>query len=115
MKNKTWFSSFLIMAILISLMNACKKEPSTRDLLTAVKWQVTDFCGPVGDPYTWTFNPGGLLDDGHGGCAWSLKNNDKVLVKPGNEYKIIVLTETELEIKGFDLFDCAYIFKAIPL
>jgi hypothetical protein len=108
------------MAILISLMNACKKEPSTRDLFTAVKWQVTDFCGPVGDPYTWTFNPNGQLIQEQGYMntiysTWSLKDNNNVLVIGGNEYKIIVLTETELEIKGFDLFDCAYIFNAIPL
>lgn len=118
-KSNIWCSRYLIMGILIVLTHACKKEPSTKELLTTVKWQVTDFCGPVGDPYTWTFNPNGqFVEENTQGLSystWSLKNNDKVLVIGLGEENIIALTKTELQLKGNDLFSCTYVFKAIPL
>ena len=110
-----------IMCILIVLNHSCNKEsgPSTTDLLTAVKWEVTNVCGPVGDPYTYTFKPNGQLIQEQGYMntiysTWSLKDDDKVLVIGVSEENIIALTETELKLKGYDLFDCVRVFKAIP-
>jgi hypothetical protein len=120
-KSNIWRSLYLTMGILMVLTHACNKESglSTTDLLTAVKWEVTDVCGPVGDPYTYTFKPNGQLIQEQGYMntiysTWSLKNNDKVLVIGVSEEKIIALTETELKLKGYDLFDCVRAFKAIP-
>ena len=120
-KSNNWRLLYLIMGILIVLTHACKKESglSTTDLLTAVKWEVTDVCGPVGDPYTYTFKPNGQLIQELGYMntiysTWSLKDDDKVLVIGVSEENIIALTETELKLKGYDLFDCVRVFKAIP-
>ena len=120
-KSNNWRLLYLIMGILIVLTHACKKESglSTTDLLTAVKWEVTDVCGPVGDPYTYTFKPNGQLIQEQGYMntiysTWSLKDDDKVLVIGVSEENIIALTETELKLKGYDLFDCVRVFKAIP-
>jgi hypothetical protein len=95
-RRNIWRSLYLITGILIVLTYACKKEkPPNSDLLTAVKWKVDDFCGPVGDPYIWTFDQNGVLvqDDGHGGLSystWSLKDNNGVIIFGGlSEEKII--------------------------
>lgn len=109
------------MGILLILAHSCKKEsgPSARDLLTAVKWEVTDVCGPVGDPYIYTFKPDGQLIQEQGYMntiysSWSLKNNDKVLVIGAGEEKIISLTKTELKLQGYGFLICIRVFKAVP-
>jgi hypothetical protein len=107
------------MSVLLTMTNACKKEPSVRDLLLGSKWQVTDVCGPVSDKYTYTFKPEGQLVQEQEYMntiysTWSLKNNDKILVIGIAEENIISITKTEMRLKGFDLFDCIRIFQAIP-
>jgi hypothetical protein len=110
------------MGILIVLTQDCRKEFSVRELLTAVRWEVTDYCGPVSDPYIWTFSPDGqfIEKDSQGlplsNSTWSLKNNDTELIIGSGDERIISLTKTELKLKqGYDIFTCTYIFKAIPL
>jgi hypothetical protein len=110
------------MSIFIVLTHSCTKEsgPSATDLLTAVKWEVTDVCGPVGDPYTYTFKPNGQLVQEQGYMdtiysSWRLKDDDKVLVIGSGEEKIISLTKTELKLKGSGFLICTRVFKAVPL
>jgi hypothetical protein len=80
---------------------------------------VTDVCGPVGDPYTYTFKPDGQLvqknsDGSLTYATWGLKNNDKVLVIGAGEEKIISLTKTELKLQGYGFLICIRVFKAVP-
>jgi len=120
-KSKICGLLYLIISILIVLTHSCNKEsgPSTTDLLTAVKWEVTDVCGPVGDPYTYTFKPNGQLIQEQGYMnaiysSWSLKDDDKVLVIGSGEEKIISLTKTTLKLQGYGILICVRVFKAVP-
>ena len=121
MKSKICCLLYLIMCILIVLTHSCNKKsgPSATDLLTAVKWEVTDVCGPVVDPYTYTFKPNGQIIQEQAYMntiysTWSLKDDDKVLVIGAGEEKIISLTKTELKLQGYGFLICIRVFKAVP-
>jgi hypothetical protein len=88
MNKKSKFRCLLYLTMCITVLtHSCNKDSvtSATDLLTAVKWEVKDVCGPVSDPYTYTFKPNGQLiqeqDYMHTiYTLWSLRDDDKVLI-----------------------------------
>jgi hypothetical protein len=113
----------LLFIFLFSISDACRKDKglSKEELLIASRWAVTDYCGD-GQPnpqYIWTFKPDGQLIEIDGTetfyFTWSLKKSETILSIGTQEYKIISLSKTMLKLGGINLFDCGYVFTAIPL
>jgi uncharacterized protein (TIGR02145 family) len=127
MKSKTYIRIYLlaIMGIFFISTNNCKKsvEPSRWQLLTSSLWSLAIDCSGnliTDEEYSViSFKPDGdniilsdVGDDLFG--TWSLKDNDETLVLNQEDFKIITLTETELQITS-KTSGCTFSFKALLL
>lgn len=100
------FTSFLIV-----IFSSCKKEDSlpkfNTELLTTTVWGEENICGYISTPevYTHIFKPGGQymrytkMYQNLSGATWSLIDNETLFFN-GNQFKILTLNDSLLEIRG---------------
>jgi uncharacterized protein (TIGR02145 family) len=110
------------MMVLLLPTSCCEENPVTsrQELLTSTWWSLTEDCGAqinCGESCALGFSPNGYCTDYYGyfGGAWSLKDNDAILIIDQEEYKILKLTETALEFKKNWLLGCRYSYESISM